>query len=175
MLNTEQYLQMRREAFANDGISPTADEAPDLFLWDTTRYTDWQKNLDWQYSSIYKCKRLHFRGNTCYPVHSKRHLSAGDLCIPRKVCRPKGAIHFSINSTTTNQKLNFQLSGNYLVDKNQLPVSDLTYNAIALEPVAPALHNADGSLNWMPNAYGSSTWQNLLRISTKPIKITQII
>lgn len=43
MLSTPQYLQMRREAFANDGITPTTANAPDLLLWDTTRYTDFKK------------------------------------------------------------------------------------------------------------------------------------
>ncbi len=46
MLNTQQYLQMRHEALANDGETPTIDNAPDLLLWDTTHYTDWQKT-DW--------------------------------------------------------------------------------------------------------------------------------
>lgn len=45
MLNTTQYLEMRREAFKNDGIAPNVNNAPDLFLWDTTRYTDWQREL----------------------------------------------------------------------------------------------------------------------------------
>ena len=43
MLSTTQYLQMRREAFANDGITPTTANAPDLLLWDTTRCTDFKK------------------------------------------------------------------------------------------------------------------------------------
>ncbi|MDO6434762.1 SusC/RagA family TonB-linked outer membrane protein [Flavitalea sp. BT771] len=45
MLNTPQYLQMRREALKNDGLPLTAANAPDLVNWDTTRYTDWQKKI----------------------------------------------------------------------------------------------------------------------------------
>src|SRR5690606_16708639 len=47
MLDTRQYLDMRYEAFANDGVDWTAANvsAPDLKLWDTTRYTDWQQLL----------------------------------------------------------------------------------------------------------------------------------
>ncbi len=45
MLNTSQYLEMRREAMKNDGVTPTILSAPDLLLWDTTRYTNWQKAL----------------------------------------------------------------------------------------------------------------------------------
>src|SRR6202000_917167 len=45
MLNTTQYLEMRREALRNDGLSPSVATAPDIALWDTTRNVDWQKEL----------------------------------------------------------------------------------------------------------------------------------
>ncbi len=44
-LSTPEYLEMRRQAFKNDGVTPTPITAPDLFLWDTTRNVDWQKEL----------------------------------------------------------------------------------------------------------------------------------
>ncbi|MBV4360193.1 SusC/RagA family TonB-linked outer membrane protein [Pinibacter aurantiacus] len=43
MMNTQQYLTMRRQAFANSGVTPTVSNAKDLLVWDTTAYTDWQK------------------------------------------------------------------------------------------------------------------------------------
>jgi TonB-linked SusC/RagA family outer membrane protein len=45
VLNTQDYLRYRREAFKNDGILPTSANAPDLMVYDTTRYTDWQNVL----------------------------------------------------------------------------------------------------------------------------------
>lgn len=45
VLNTRDYLKYRREAFKNDGILPTTANAPDLMLYDTTRYTNWQDVL----------------------------------------------------------------------------------------------------------------------------------
>src|SRR5690606_13780417 len=47
MLHTREYLDMRYEAYANDGVDWRAGtvSAPDLKLWDTTRYTDWQDVL----------------------------------------------------------------------------------------------------------------------------------
>lgn len=45
MLNIQEYRAMRREAFANDGITPTALNAPDLFFWDSTRNVDWQRYI----------------------------------------------------------------------------------------------------------------------------------
>jgi len=45
MLNTQEYLQLRREAFKNDGFTLNNTNAPDLLVWDTTRYTNWAKEL----------------------------------------------------------------------------------------------------------------------------------
>jgi TonB-linked SusC/RagA family outer membrane protein len=44
LLKTPEYLQMRREAMKNDGHPLTVAYIPEL-AWDTTRYTDWQKEL----------------------------------------------------------------------------------------------------------------------------------
>ncbi|HMI60330.1 MAG TPA: TonB-dependent receptor plug domain-containing protein, partial [Puia sp.] len=48
LMNTSQYLQLRKDAFAADGITPNSNPydpgyAPDLTVFDSTRYTDWQK------------------------------------------------------------------------------------------------------------------------------------
>src|SRR5690606_785249 len=51
MLNTNQYVTMRQEAFRNDGVEPSGNPtdflayAPDLMVWDMERYTDWQEEL----------------------------------------------------------------------------------------------------------------------------------
>src|SRR5690606_40789164 len=45
LLNTRQYLEMRHEAFKNDAVTPSVANAPDLLMWDSTRYTDWQDEL----------------------------------------------------------------------------------------------------------------------------------
>ena len=44
LMNTEQYLQMRKKAFANDGITNFPANTHDVNgNWDQNRYTDWQK------------------------------------------------------------------------------------------------------------------------------------
>lgn len=45
MLSGPEYLAMRREAFANDGVEIDAAAAPDLVLWDTASPTDFTKLL----------------------------------------------------------------------------------------------------------------------------------
>ncbi len=39
------YVQMRKEALENDGLVVNDINAPDLVVWDTTRYTDFKKML----------------------------------------------------------------------------------------------------------------------------------
>ncbi len=47
LMNAQQYFQMRRDAFAADGITPTVafgpGYAPDLMIFDQNKNTDWQK------------------------------------------------------------------------------------------------------------------------------------
>lgn len=49
LLNTQQYLQLRKDAYAADGVTPTSSPnnylgyAPDLTIFDQNKYTNWQK------------------------------------------------------------------------------------------------------------------------------------
>src|SRR5690606_21023571 len=45
LLSLGEYLEIRREAFANDGITPDINNAPDLTLWDQRQATDWGEYL----------------------------------------------------------------------------------------------------------------------------------
>jgi TonB-dependent SusC/RagA subfamily outer membrane receptor len=49
LLNTPQYLSMRIEALKNSNLWPVDSSIyqyiPDVFVWDTSRYTNWQKSL----------------------------------------------------------------------------------------------------------------------------------
>ncbi len=74
----------------------------------------------------------------------------------------KGSLHFNISSVFPNQKFRLQFSGSYLIDDNQLMQRDLTQSIIRMVPVAPKMYNADGSLNWAPDASGNSSWVNPL-------------
>lgn len=45
LLNTEQYLTMRREAFVNDGATPGPGDVDVNGTWSDDRDTDWQEEL----------------------------------------------------------------------------------------------------------------------------------
>ncbi|WP_164974270.1 SusC/RagA family TonB-linked outer membrane protein [Filimonas effusa] len=159
-LNTRQYLDMRYEAYKNDNIDWRAASvaADDLKVWDTTRYTNWQDEL--------------LRGTTAFSTASvsvaggitgTTYLVSGTYAkegvpFPGDFFNKRTSVHFNISSNSYNQRLRFKFSGNYMNNSSKLPVNDPTSVALFLEPVAPAPFNADGTLNWQPNAAGASTF-----------------
>lgn len=170
MLNTRQYLDMRYEAFRNDGINwkDPSVSANDLKVWDTTRYTDWQKVLI---------------GNTARYTTVNANLSGGNQTvqylfgcaynkattvfpITRDFADTKITFTSNLVASSADQKLKFQFSGSYTFDKNQLPRFDFTQSAILQEPNAPLMYNEDGSINWAPDVNGNSTFTGNPMIST---------
>lgn len=162
LLNTQQYLQMRREAIKNDGLAVNPNLDYDLTQWDTTRYTDWQKELIGK-TATYKDYSVSVSGGTDqvqYLVSSTFHRET--TVFPGDFADTKGAVHFSLSTQSLNKRFRMQFSGNYLHDNNHLPNADLTSNAITLAPDAPALYNPDGSVNWAYTNAGAYTWINPL-------------
>jgi TonB-linked SusC/RagA family outer membrane protein len=162
LLSTSQYLQMRHEAILNDGKVVEPSDYDVNGFWDTTRQTNWQKELIGK-TSQYTNATIGISGGT----NLSQYLVSGTYrrettVFPGSFSDQKGALHFNLNSTSQNQRFHFQLTGNYLVDMNKLPNIDYTGNALGLAPNAPKIYNDDGSLNWMLDASGTSTWSNPL-------------
>lgn len=162
LMNSEQYLEMRREALSNDGIeNPIPGQYGDNDLngnWDNSRNTDWQKELIGK-KAAYTHMYTSFSGGserTTYLIGAGYHRETS--VFPGDYSDQKASVNFNINSSSKNQKFHIQLSGMYLLDNNQLPNIDLTEKAMTLAPVAPNLRKADGSINWENNELGFSTF-----------------
>lgn len=149
LLNTEQYLQLRRRAFENDGIEPTASNAPDLAVWDQERYTDWQDYFfggtasvqDVNISAIESNDNTSFRLNGSY--HKEGTIYQGNLDY-RKFT---GGL--AVNHLSENEKFSFGLALNYGVDDiSSMGNKGIIAQAINLPPNAPPLFNEDGTLHW---------------------------
>ncbi len=162
MLNTQQYIEMRKEAFKNDGITPTIDDAPDLVFWDTTRYTNWQKNYWEKQLGLPPLVAGVSGGNQSLQYRLGGTYSKETMVFPGNFSDRKGSLHVSLNTTSSNQKFNIQFTGSYLSDHNRLPGRDFSSEVIFLAPNAPALYNEDGTINLMPDASGKSTFGNPL-------------
>jgi TonB-dependent starch-binding outer membrane protein SusC len=155
LLNTPQYLEMRHEAFNNDGETPTTANAPDLLVWDTTRYTNWQKVLMGGAAS-YNNDQVSLSGgneNTHFIVNAS-HIEQGNV-FPGGFGDNKDAGRFGIDHTSLNKRFKANFSVSYLVDNNIFTDSYFVQDALTLAPDAPPIRLTDGQLNW-----AGSTWTN---------------
>jgi TonB-linked SusC/RagA family outer membrane protein len=171
LMNTEQYLAMRKEGYVNDGIPvPNSTTAPnnnnyDLTVWDQNRYTDWQDVLiggNARYTNI-QATLSGGNNNTQFLIEPGYYKET--TVFPGDFSDRKGSLQVNISHSDNKQKFKTQFSGTYIVDDNQLPQKDITSSALSLAPNAPKLFNADGSLNWEPIISGGgtvSTWINPL-------------
>jgi TonB-dependent starch-binding outer membrane protein SusC len=185
LMNTQQYLEMRKEAMRNDGLDPESMPPPfneeiykaifypDLAYYQGDSYTDWQDRLIGG-TAKYTDANLSISGgsqNTRYIISSnyKRQTSV----FPDNSNDQKASVHFNLANSSPNQKLRIKFTSSYLIDKNKLPGEDLTDKALRLSPNAPALYNEDGSLNFFPSENGVSTFNsNPLRSSHNRYKTT---
>jgi TonB-dependent starch-binding outer membrane protein SusC len=178
VLNTQEYIEMRKEAFINDGLPvPDASTDPDLTnldltVWDQNRYTDWQKVLIGQNAEYTDVNGNVSGGNQNTQFLIGLGYKRQTAVFPGKLANLKGSGHFNITSSSPNKKLKIQFTGNYMIDNNRLIGHDLTEMAVRLVPNAPKLYNEDGSLNWEPMPGGAtSSWRNPLAFMEKTVKI----
>lgn len=158
LLNTKEYLEMRHEAIANDGLTTGPTDYDINGTWDTTKYTDWQKELIGRTSQYTNLNGTVSGGNTNtqYLIGAAYHRET--TVFPGDFSDQKGSLHFNINNVSSNQKFRVLLSGNYLADNNSLPGVDITPIAIRTAPDAPTLYNKDRTLNWAPSSSGAGSW-----------------
>ncbi len=159
LMNTEQYLEMRKEAYKNDGFAIPTSSSPivylsntDLTLYDQNKYTDWQKEL---------------LGGTAHYTNAQVSISGGNAqtqfllsgsyrkettVFPGKYSNQIGSVLSNINHTSENGKFRIDFSANYSSTNNRLPIIDFTtyiFNA----PNAPDPYNDNGTLNWLAGNY----------------------
>ena len=163
LLNTPQYLTLRRAALANDGREPDIASDYDLLLWDQDRYTDWQEELFGGTSTITDVNVFASGGNatTSFRLGGSYHKEG--TVFPGDYGYHKVTGSLSLNHTSENKKLGIDLLVNYGVDHSDVFAnggSHLVSTALNLPPNAPALYNPDGSLHWEEWQY--SSWGNPL-------------
>jgi TonB-linked SusC/RagA family outer membrane protein len=145
MLSTAEYLQMRKEALTNDGDEPNVNNAPDLFLWDTTRYTDWRKSLIGGTASTHDLQGTVTGGNEYTRFSLGTSYRYENTVFPGDMANKRGAAHLSLNHRSANDKLTLALTANYSNSTNNLATRDLTM-FLNLPPHFPNLEDARGGL-----------------------------
>ncbi len=155
LLNTSQYVAMRKEAFKNDGVTPTLANAPDLLLWDTTRYTNWKKELLGGTARLTSAQASISWGNSSTQFLFSGGYMKQTTVFPGDFNYQKGSTHFNIGHTSANSKFTFGFSTSFVADRNFMPGSDLTALTIDLPPDTPEIYTPTGALN-----FANSTFSN---------------
>lgn len=142
--NTQQYLRNRREAFKNDGITPDIVNAPDLVLWDTSRYTNWQKQIlgTGKTTAINAAlsggdSRTNFRLSAGYNKTIQLNTPSGSTDV--------GSASFNINHSSASRKLAVSLSAGYNFTKDDVVSGTIPFD---IPPNAPSIYNSKGELNF---------------------------
>lgn len=148
MMNTEQYLQMRREAYQNDGISNIPASGYDLKSWDQSRYTDWQKILignNAEASSI----QLSLSGgseNLSYLLSYGRQEQT--TVFPADFRYKTNNLTGNFTFRSPDKRIEVNMNNAFSFQKNNVQNDDLTKKSLQLSPNAPALYTSSGDLNW---------------------------
>ncbi|MGO3691107.1 MAG: SusC/RagA family TonB-linked outer membrane protein [Psychroflexus halocasei] len=158
LLNTQQYLKIRKQAFENDGVEPNEYNAFDLVLWDENRYTDWQKELFGKTAELRSASfNISNANETTSYIIGASYQKQG-MVFPGDFSYEKKTFNLNLNHQSKDKKFKLNLSANYGLDDNDLfNSSTFVSTALTLAPNAPRLYNDDGSLNWE-----DSTWSNPL-------------
>ncbi|WP_303315184.1 SusC/RagA family TonB-linked outer membrane protein [Flavivirga abyssicola] len=169
LLNTEQYLEMRREIFSNSNLAPTDPNVPNGLrtfdidgTWDQNRYTDWQKVLVGG-TAIRQNSQLSVSGGS---EQTKFLISGTYLNETTVFPSDKGytrlALQSNINHQSKDKRFSINLTANFNVNDNDIPGNNFYIQSLRLAPNAPALYDDEGNLNWEPDENGLNTWNNPL-------------
>ncbi|KAI9437921.1 hypothetical protein F5148DRAFT_1294070 [Russula earlei] len=149
LMNTQEYLTMRHEAFKNDGLVPSLASAPDLLVYDTTSYTDWKKyffttarTTDVNASLSGGTTGTTFFVSTGY--HYESSVVTGGYSDNR------ASLNAGFHHQSVDQKLSVDFSTNFSYDRNSSTGNYLpSWMWNILTPNYPvSLQNPDGTLVW---------------------------
>ncbi|SHM83856.1 SusC/RagA family TonB-linked outer membrane protein [Chitinophaga sp. CF418] len=156
VLNTEEYLALRREAYGNARQNvPTPSSNPttsnyDLSVWDPNKYTDWQDELVGGTAFLTNVQASVSGGNASTQFLASYGYIRETTVYPESPSNVKGNVHLNLNHTSKDNKFKYIFSGNFLQGRNKLYNEDLMRRAILLAPNAPDLYNPDGTINFAP-------------------------
>ena len=170
-LNTEEYLKMRKDAFAVGNmtaasvinpITPTAYNAPDLVLWSQTAYTDYPK-----FEVANPAPTYNVNANMSGGTKTISYLASGSYqkvydSYLFKPYQERLTGRMQLNHTSEDNRFNIKLSSIFGVENQKFTSTNL--NSVLAETSANApnfeLYNPDGTFNFSDGGYISGYYVN---------------
>lgn len=156
MMNTSQYLSMRKAAYAHDGITAYPATAYDVNgVWNQESDTEWLKKLIGNTATSSDVRLAVSGGGKL----TKFSVSAGHNEQTTVFTKNAKFVNNTFSSQLTHQsadkKFSLSLSHLFSQQKNNAVNEDITNKATLLAPDAPHLYNVDGSINWESNTFAN--------------------
>jgi TonB-dependent starch-binding outer membrane protein SusC len=145
-LSLQEYLSLRREAFKNDGVIPTASNAPELMLWDTTKSINWRDYILGNHSTLTSVQTDISGGNNTtkflvgFNYRKEGSIIKGDFDYKRF------SSHLKVEHNAFDNRLSLNLSVTYSADVNRLPKISIP-GLLTLPPNYPVF-DTSGKYNW---------------------------
>lgn len=164
LLNTQQYIDMRKEALKNDGLTTSETDYDINGAWDPNKYTDWQKKLI---------------GGTANNTNVSLGISGGSekgsyllggnyyketTVFPGTFGFKRVSVHSNLNFGSLKDHFTVTFSANYSHTMSDLLQEDLT-SFILLAPNAPDPYDQFGKLNWGNGTVYINPFSSLLKTS----------
>ncbi|OPC66462.1 SusC/RagA family protein [Elizabethkingia bruuniana] len=149
LLNTEQYLTIRRQAFQNDGITTYPVTAYDINgTWNQNRYTDWQKTLIGKTATSSNIQAAISGGSETTTFLLSLSRSEQTTVFPGDFSYTSNNISSNLNYHSRDNKFTLAASNLFSIQKNNQINNDFTIQSLQLVPNTPKIYNDDGTLNW---------------------------
>lgn len=182
LLNTEQYLMLRREAIANDGLEIGSTDLDLNGSWPIDRYNNWVDVLTGKMASTDRLNATYSAGreNTNF-VLGTSYSNQGNIQRGKGNYQDVG-VRFNINNISNNKKLYIDFGGTFNSNINdQIPFDLSSGGGFTAAPNGPPLFNSDGTINWErpynPAASINNTYKSVINnlmgrtsLSYKPIE-----
>jgi TonB-linked SusC/RagA family outer membrane protein len=169
LLNTEEYLQMRREAyFGNDKLttaSPVYATQYDINgAWEENKYTNWQDKLIGGTAPLMNAA-LNLSGGTLKNSYliAANYSSEGTV-IPGDFGVKRVGLRSNINLGAIEDRFQASLTINLNHQRSNL-YSNLLMGYVFLPPNQPDVYDENGQINWANNTVTSNPMAELLRTS----------
>jgi len=154
MLNTQQYVQLRENALAADGLTPNSNPndytgayAPDLTIFDQNKYTNWEKAIYGQNTSNTDVHGSLSGGtaNNTFIISTGYDKSTYDY--PGDFADQRYTLHSSLHHGSTDNRFSVDLTTDFGYDQNNSSGFD-GGSDVVLPPNLPNLLGPSGNLIW---------------------------
>ncbi|MDB5156006.1 MAG: TonB-dependent receptor plug [Mucilaginibacter sp.] len=152
LLNTQQYLQLRKDAFTADGLTPSSDPnsssyAPDLTIYDQNKYTNWQKIIQGNSTNNTDVHASVSGGTANNTFIVSGGYTRSNYNYPGDFSDQRYTLHSALHNVSTNKRFTLDLVTDYGYDQNTSAAFGGS-QYVTLAPNTPDLINGAGNLIW---------------------------